>query len=743
MGTIARRKLHALRNEHCASVTWSAIAIASAVLMCDVAKAAVTPDKERDSGRILEEVVVTAQKREENLQDVPISITVLGGRELDRSTLTGAHQVLSRVPGMALSRDPDTNGMQLTLRGVTAAGGKFSGASPIAYYLDSIPFGFVRTAFVPDMEAYDLDRIEVLRGPQGTLYGASGEGGVVRVLTRDADVNEYEFKTRTGYTRVTEGGSGYRGDLAANVPLIPGKLGVRVVAGYQQMPGWIDSAAYNIDTYNATGTLDGPVTKKDVNDGNRRNLRLKVKAQPTEQLAIGLSTWNSHIHYDAPLLGDNKNQTPGFRPQPQDTDLDIYAFTVDYEFTEFSLSSKSSYVDYSSSAIAPVIQDFFKGSLSFDTFLWSKVFSQEVSLTSTRKDPWRWSVGGFYRSAKDVTDQYFGGRGDYFSDFSDQSAIFGEIGRRFWDNKWEWTLGLRYFHDKVATRSDDSTILGQANVPEGVRIGDSFNALTPRAVLTWHPREDFMVYGTYGEGFRSGAQQTPIALNIAPGFPPAKPDKLSNYEVGAKGDLLEGRLALETAFYYIDWKDTQQTLFAPNPNTGGSTVVFVLTNASSVSGIGMDVALTARLWKGLEIGASYSTNDLAFDKDVYSGADLLFSKGDRLGSSPEYTINPFLTYSFSFGSSGYTGRLSTNASYVSPSNTKKLGDPSGVDSPSKTLVFAGFALEAPQRWSVSFNIDNLTNYQKTPSSLSNIEVLQYFTERERPRTVSLQFEYQY
>jgi iron complex outermembrane receptor protein len=737
MNTLPRKTT----NEMLCNQGHGALPVLIVAAICFPALALSQTRDERGDKRILEEVIVTAQKREERLRDVPISITALSGADLDRSSLTGVHEILSHVPGVALSRDPDTNGMQLSLRGVTAANGKFAGATPIAYYVDAIPFGFVRTALVPDLAGYDLDRIEVLRGPQGTLYGAGGVNGVVRVLTQEANLDRYEFKARTALSSMSEGGTGYRGDAALNIPIIEDKLAVRAVAGYQQIPGWIDRANYTFGSFLATNTLDGPVTEKDINEGDQRNLRLKIKAKPTERLSIGLSAWNSRNRYDASQIGDNKNHTPAVRPEPNNSELDAYSLKVDYDFAAFSLSSMSSYVDYSSSSVTASLYDFFGNNVTFDSYLSSEVYSQEVVLNSRQEGPWRWSAGVFYRNAEDVTDQYFGPRLDYFSDFSEQSAIFGEVGRRFWNDQWEWSLGLRYFQDDVGMRSEDNTIAGQDAAPLG-RIEDSFNATTPRAVLTWHPTSNLMVYGTYGQGFRSGAQQTALVFDIAPQFPPVKPDKLNNYEVGAKGDLWGDLLTFETALYYIDWKDTQQSVNAEVPGAPG-IFALVLVNASSVSGLGMDVALTFRPLKGLEIGASYSANDLTFDKDVFSGNSLLFGKGDRLGNSPKYTINPFVAYSFPLSASGYQGRFSADATYTSPLNTKKLGDPNGVDGEAITLVHAGFSVQAPQHWNVSLNVDNLTNYQKSPSLLSNIAVVQYFAYRERPRTVNLQFEYQF
>jgi iron complex outermembrane recepter protein len=666
--------------------------------------------------KTLEEIIVTAQKRAERLQDVPISITALSGVELDRSVLASVNEELNRVPGVAIS-DRDLNGaggVSLSIRGVTAAGSAFAGASPIAYYVDSLPFGFVRTAIMPDMGAYDLDRIEVLRGPQGTLYGAGGSGGVVRVLTRDADLDEYEFKARSTLSSVKDGSEGYRGDLAANIPIVQGKLAARAVIGYEKLPGWIDS----------------PV-RDDINEGYQRNLRLKVNAQPTDKLSIGLSAWNTRSDADAMQLADDDYESGALGPQTVEGELDAYNLTVEYQGTAFDFTSMTSYVDYSAfNAVSfeSLLPDFFTYN-----WLWSRVYSQEFLLSSNRQGPWRWSAGVFYRDGEDRTHQRTTfGPFDDFSDFSEQSAVFGEVGRRFWNDKLEWALGLRYFHDNGATKSNDNSFPNQANAPTS-RIEDTFEATTPRAVLSWFPNPDLTVYGTYGQGFRSGTQQTPIALNFGP-YQPAKPDKLHNYEVGAKGMLFDQRLAFDVAFYYIDWEDTQQLLNEDVPNSPDNSIYAVLLNATSVSGPGFDIGLTARPLAGLEVSLSYSRNSLEFDEDLLSLGVPVFSKGDRLANSPAETFNPSFAYTFPFGASGLSGQFAGNLYYTSAAFTTRNGAKSEVDS--RRIVQASFAIEAGDRWSVRVYADNLNDYVNEDPS-----IFPEFVARVRPRTIGMQFEY--
>src|SRR4029077_2341865 len=128
-------------------------------------------------------------------------------------------------------------GTQVSIRGVTAAAPTFNGGSTVSYYVDTIPFGFVRSALAPDASVYDLSQVEVLRGPQGTLYGASALNGVVRILTNDADLNSSDYKVRGSDSHTDGGGNNYRADAAANIPLIDGKLAARAVVGYESDSG--------------------------------------------------------------------------------------------------------------------------------------------------------------------------------------------------------------------------------------------------------------------------------------------------------------------------------------------------------------------------------------------------------------------------------------------------------------------------------------------------------------------------
>ena len=386
-------------------------------------------------GGPLQEITVTAQKREESAHEVPISISVLSGEDLDRSTAEGVTESLNRVPGVATSVSLQGGGTRIAVRGVTSGGSLFGGSTPVSYYLDSVPFALVKTPIGPDSSAYDLDRVEVLRGPQGTLYGASALNGVVRVLTKDADLDELQFKARTSASGTKDGGENYRGDVAVNVPLIEGKLAARAVLGYQDSSGWIDQPIDN-----------------DANDSEIGTARLKLNAQPTDQLSIGLSAWLSRSDYGAPPAGDDDARNPSLADLSMSTDYDAFGLKIGYDFAPFTISSQTSYLDYSNAGNVDVTPGTpVASSVIVFTGIDASVFSQEILLNSTGEGPWQWSIGTSYRDADDRLRQTIAPAGTRFDWTNDSKsyAAFGEVSQRFFADRLRWTAGLRYFHDDV------------------------------------------------------------------------------------------------------------------------------------------------------------------------------------------------------------------------------------------------------------------------------------------------------
>lgn len=699
---------------------WSRLRLAQADTSRLASQDADAGERTEEKGA-LTEVVVTAQKRAERLRDVPISVSVVSGAALDGSSLNVA-ETLNRVPGVVTNYNPVGGGVNLTVRGVRG----LAGSSPIAYYVDSVPFGLVNSSFAPDAGTYDLDRIEVLRGPQGTLYGANAQNGVVRILTRDANLNELETKARATLSSTDSGVGNYRGDLAVNVPLVPGKLAARAVLGYQSLGGWIDRQNEN----NANGTTE-------------RNARLKLNAQPLDTLSIGLSAWLSRSDADAPSVARDDGRNASLVEEPMETNFDTYGLKVDYDFSSFSLSSRTSYfkydhtshIDYAAFGLPNTI---------LRTTADAEVFSQEVYVNSLSRGPWRWTAGGSYRDAKDSLFQL---RRQYVapadqSNTSESFAIFGELGYRFLDGRLELTAGLRYFEDEVGV-DELSRRLPLAPGEQLIHRKDSFDALSPRLVLSWHATEQAMVYASYAEGFRSGFPQFPAVISVAPQLGPVDPDTLKNYEVGAKGSFLDGRLSVDASLFFIDWSDVQQSLTvdASTPSNPGMFVAAAV-NAASASGMGFEMALATQPVRGLNLGASFSWNDLTLDEDVFSGGVLLFNKGDRLNASPEYTVGASAEYGWPLGQSGLTGLFAVSGNYTSILSSRAIrGQVSVADGDPILIGRASFAVQSPSRWLTTLFVDNFGNEKGSPGWL--VFGFEDWKERVRPRTYGVQVEYHF
>jgi iron complex outermembrane receptor protein len=671
----------------------------------------------------LDEVVVTAQKREQRAQDVPISLSVMSGADLDKSSIQSVTDALSLVPGVAVNTTGQGGETILTVRGVTASGALFAGPSPIGYYLDSVPFGLVRSAVEPDASTYDLNRVEVLRGPQGTLYGASALNGVVRVITNDADLNEFDFKGRAGLSTTEGGGGNYRGDMAVNLPIIEGALAARLVVGEEHDSGWIDTPVQN-----------------NANDSDRKDVRLKVTAQPTSDLTIKLSAMHEEANYGAPSEGTD-DFSPSTKNQPIDSHYNAYDTKVDYQSQWFSVSSATSYFTYYNNGSLDVAPG--QDTPPLTTLLTSRVFSEELDLNSKLEGPWRWSAGAFYRDAHDNTFQTLG---DLIPapvsqvDTSRSWAVFGEIGRRFMDNQLELSVGGRYFHDDVGLQQ--LILFGEAPGTPLINTKSPFDATTPRVVLTWFPAHEYTMYASYSEGFRSGFPQSELVQVAAPDLAPVKPDKLHNFEVGAKGGILDNRLTFDAAVYYMKWDDIQQTLGITIPGSTAHIVASV--NGQAASGMGVDFAVTARPIKGLALGLNFSWNGLSEDSAVLSSGQLLFPSGSRIDSSPAYTAGANAQYNFPFSSTGWTGQVEAILRYTSEQTTTAVSSGSGlppnvVESNTITTGRVSFSVSAPSHWRVMLYCDNVGNNRDVPLA----QVTPYTSNSMQPRTTGVQIDYSY
>jgi len=688
------------------------------------AQLSAAPNQNDSHGKGMEEIVVTAQKRAERLQDVPISISVLGGQDLDKSNFAGVSDALNTVPNVfAFENQLQYGGTLLSIRGVAPAGGFAYGPPTVGYYVDSVPFGMMRSAVVPDPNIYDLKQIEVLRGPQGTLYGANALVGVVRVLTNEPDLNNFDFRARGDFSSTESGGENYGGNMAVNIPIVDGVLAARAVVGDDHESGWINGPLGEHINYSDTG-----------------NDRLKISWQPSEALSVQLSAWHSQAYYNAPSEAYANFVNAAVHPQPQYTQFNAYGAHISYKLPWFELSSQTSYVDYVNNNQYDITPFGYAEVLStnFD----SHVLTEEVNLTSTLDSPWRWSAGAMYRKDKDHYSQPYvnyppvaptvtPGILDDFDDSSKSAAVFGELGQRFFNNTLEWTLGLRYFRDEESSYPAGPV----PGIPPNAVTQATSSATTPRAVLSWYPSKDLTTYVSYSQGFRSGVPQDELIGAVVPDFPALKPDKLSNYEVGIKGTLWDQRLAYDAAVFYMRWQDIQQEVGVPFNGLD----IFALVNGGDASGQGAEFSLTARPVQSLTFTADFGWNNLHFDSTVLSSGAILFPEGSRPNFSPEYTAGLSARYTFLLGSSGLRGALSASGNFNSPMSTTYLSV-GEVQANSLVAARGSFTIEFPEHWDVALWVENANNWNGSQFPLFNPKFA-FDDARIRPRTYGVRFDY--
>lgn len=673
-----------------------------------------------------QEIIVTAQRREQRLVEVPISVAVLDGEQLDVATL-GLRDTLNQLPAVnALVGANAANSTYISIRGASGGG---VGGTATGFYLDGVSFGLVRYAYLPNPNVYDLDRIEVLRGPQGTLFGSSSVNGIVRVFTHDANLNAVEAKAQGTLSSTQTGGVNWGVDGMVNAPLIEGKLAVRLSGSYAEDSGFIDRP-----------------NKRNFNDGTRYSLRMKVNAAPTERLRIGLSAWTSSAKANGRDRGFEDLTYPVLAvDEPQNSRFNVFSAQIGYEFDGFNVESTTSYIDYDLVADLDYYSYFtyfgagnpFQPGEVLQTDVSTDIFTQELTLASSGSGPWRWTAGAIYRNSKDYFHQVRPGHanpsGTRRQERSESYAVFGELTRSFFDDRFELTAGLRYFEDHQKLQ-EISRLTSPNPTPPLIRANSKFDYLSKRFVASWKPDRNLNFYASYGEGFRSGYAQEPVALVAVPTLAPVREDVLKNYEIGAKGQIGNGLLSYEIAGYFIDWQDVQQPLLVTVITPTGPLNVGAVVNGESASGLGFEASATLSPAEGLRLNAGFAWSGLEVDSDVRNATNtLIFAKGDRLGFSPEYTVAGGASYNFPLG--GGHGSFSVQGNYFTGVYRRLLvgGVSTAVQGDDIFQLGARLSFEGGG-WTAALFADNLTNERGAFA----VEDAAYLGARYRPRTVGIQ-----
>ncbi len=651
---------------------------ASLTLLAGAALAFTATVQAADEPEGLAEVIVTAQKREQRLLDVPIAISAVTSANMQDAGSAQLADFLQAAPGVGIV--DDNSGLQfIHIRGINSTFGN----APIGFYLDEMPFSYPGNTQVPDVRTYDLERVEILRGPQGTLYGGDSIGGTIRILTKDPVLDSFQASVDLTGMDTSDGDNSFSYKGMLNIPIKTDVAAFRLVASKEDFGGWVDNTGSNV---------------KDQNERNIDNYRLKFGWQPNERMNLVLSAW--HTKEDA--VGNSDSLPNRTRPDAVGsaaTEYDIYSATLRYKFDAFDLVSATSKMKYRNDNF----QVFFAA--PFNTFEDLDFLSEELRLTSKGDGRFSWTGGIFYRKTDRktfLTLQAFAFTQDQTQE-SKSMAIFGEGTWALRDDL-DLTIGLRqYKEDRFFTEVIDPATLAavRASNPGFQPIVDtSFNNTSPRVNLAFKPNGNWLVYGNVSKGFRGGQAQPVISIVTATLFGRSiptsiDPENLWAYELGTKGTFMDGRAAFEGAVFMNKWKDTQVLVrFPPTP-------VAALINGGKAETKGVELGFTFQPVKNWNVGLNYSHVNARYTETV-PGTPIV--AGSRITGVPESSLSANTTYRWPL-SDNWQGFVHSSVQYSSDRTDIVSG---GLPSDSTTAVDLRLGVEGSQ-WSAYLFADNLTD----------------------------------
>ncbi|SEL44269.1 Outer membrane receptor proteins, mostly Fe transport [Pseudoxanthomonas sp. GM95] len=726
------------------------------------------------SAKELDTVTVTATRRAATVQDVPLNLTATTGLDIEQQNLTDLADLVKTVPGLFLVDQGGRDANLLTVRGLntnslsSSEGVGSDGGGVVAQYLGDIPLYL-------DLRLTDIERVETLLGPQGTLYGAGTLGGAIRYLPVRPQLGETSVQATTGLSSSSHSGdTGMEISSILNLPI--GQHGaLRASFGKYHDPGWVDYdfLVREPGVSNPQPDFSDPedvaanlYRKRDANDLTTSTARVGLRWMFGDAVDANLT----YYYQRQESGGRTTNQMDSFGTgqyvsayrflEPNDRKSQLLALEVSADLGFATLTSASGYSEYDELGQrdqTDLLLGFEYGYEDFPSFAAytreeqdTRRFTQELRLVSNSSGPFTWIVGGFY-DRSDLTayssefvpgiPEFWGiDRPDnleYFQatfDKPEEKAIFGEVGYDFTE-KWNVTVGGRWFKYDDAQKVGFALPLVDGSAPDEVAITyDPVNVSDKDSIFKFNTSykltDDVLLYATVSEGYRSGgANAVPACLDPLPAgqnvcaLPNERliqPDKTTNHELGVRSSWLDNRLVLNGALYSIDWDDVQ---------VAGTTVngaIPITVNGAKAKSQGVELSAQARLLPDLRLTASYTYNNAELTEDapgIVSGDDAF--DGDRLPGSPEHMGNVSLQYTHSLA-----GGLIFDANYSVAAQSdvySRVGLRNGGE------VLPGFAVHntsvslSGSAWKFTLYAKNLfdryaeTAVRNTPASIANIE----------------------
>jgi iron complex outermembrane recepter protein len=712
----------------------------------------------------LQEIIVTAEKRESTVQKTPISITAITGEELQQRGVNTAQELAMEVPGLAVESVGPGQG-QYEIRGLSANGGE---SATIGFYLDEISVTPPANATVGkvtiDPDLYDLDRVEVLRGPQGTLYGAGAMGGTIKLVTKTPVLSAFQASSQSMVSGTDEGGVNYAQKGMVNLPLVGDTLALRIVGTYSYTSGWVDRIVVPglpLETnpvpgfYGATrgNALSSPASHiyNNVNDEYLEGARASLLFKPIDRLSITAGIFYQRITQGGPNTFDSDPGTfahyePFDIPEPFSDQVQVDSLTISLALDPFTITSATGYWERRSRQtqdISEEVQQIFQlpsfsaagglglGAASLIEVDKTRQFSQEVRLTSNSDERLQWILGGFYSSYVDtfVTDSYIpglltvGGGGVFSTDIFVQQnsplrliqrAAFGNLSYEF-DNHLKITTGLRYFsfgnslaftESGVVSPSGDATTTSQ-----GASAGAS--GVNPMATLSYSATNNLLLYATAAKGYREGAGNFPIPTTGPVGsFCEQNLQAIGRTQAPLEYDpdtVWSYEIGEKGKFF-----DQHLTVNADVYYLRWSKVQVPITlpcgypyidNAATAGVKGGELEIHARLTGGLSLTQAVGYTFATYLHDT-PAANIV--AGQRLFDVPMWTISTILKFEHELDGDKSLFALATN----SFTSTQQDLTYSVNNLPSRDLTFLRLGVDY-KRWSGSVFVDNLLNKRLT------------------------------
>lgn len=736
------------------------------------------------------EIVVTANRRgEQTLLDVPLAIDAYSGKTLSDYKINSVQDLTKLTPSLNVVNLGATQ-QQIVVRGISSSVGATTGV-----YIDEAPLigpfnGNVAGDGTPSLRLIDVDHVEVLKGPQGTLFGAGSMAGTLRAVLNKPDLTKVEGAADASWTAVRGGDPLFKGSAVINLPVVADTLGVRVV-------GWTEQGGGYIDKQFVTGVRD-----KNSNDLNLYGGRIMARWQASEDLTIDLAANYQRIKVGGPqyvtesvgyqATPPNQGRYANFDPVAERyrETYQLYSVVADYDVGVGNIVASGSYgrktlLDVIDTSGQACFFGLCSGTFAYPTAFTSKIgfrdYTAELRFSSKFDGPFQIVAGGYYqndrrtfRGATIVTDLDTGtlpcdtyaqcvSAGMVQPGFGNNVVVFSNASR-FTVSQYAFyaqadyqivptltaTVGARYFHARLTDQLTDEQavypdfIFGDVSVPStGPKTKANQSRPTFNFSLMWKPEKDVSLYARAASGFRIGGINNSAAvaeqggISIPTSF---SPDKLWNYEVGAKFFLLDRAVSFDLSAYHIDWKDQQLNGLAQG-------VFNYQLNAGLTKTNGFEISTDIRPLQGLSLGGSLTYVDAKLKSDLPSDVVLGGTpgmNGDRVPYVPRWSFSGRAQYEHPL-SATVDGYLQTDFNYRGSSYTQfrpvtAADQVAGIPDNYFTRIPSYFLWNARvgvriDQVDISAFVQNITNKFAVVGAKADANEVRYYTAQ--PRSIGL------